>query len=243
MTGLITSMVSASAHRQASTITASTSSPIPFYSDGTTPMWDLVVRRDVGKQLLALEKAEKEDEMRIRRERAALTASHTTPDAAQGATGGSGQTDADDDDDEDGPKKKKKKKADGPGVTARNMSEDVRKKMSDAVAMQAAGATKYAWMTSGSGASTPAKPAAQKKLAGGAATPTTGTPGGTGGAGGGGWARAFVPTKQTGKDKEKEVKDAKVEDTRRTVTLRDAMFVVERERGHGGGRGSARGWT
>ena len=32
------------------------------------------------------------------------------------------------------------------------------------------------------------------------------------------------------------------EDTRTTVTMRDAIFVVEKERGHGGGRGAARGF-
>jgi len=36
-------------------------------------------------------------------------------------------------------------------------------------------------------------------------------------------------------------KDKEEEDSRLQVTLRDLMFVVERERGHGGGRGSARG--
>ncbi len=35
----------------------------------------------------------------------------------------------------------------------------------------------------------------------------------------------------------------KAEDTRMLVVLRDVMFVIERERGHGGGKGSARGWT
>ncbi|KAJ7170999.1 hypothetical protein C8R46DRAFT_1175615 [Mycena filopes] len=32
-------------------------------------------------------------------------------------------------------------------------------------------------------------------------------------------------------------------DLRMRVTLRDAMFVIEKERGHGGGRGAARGWS
>jgi hypothetical protein len=27
------------------------------------------------------------------------------------------------------------------------------------------------------------------------------------------------------------------------ITMRDAMFAIEKERGHGGGRGSARGWS
>ncbi|KAK7055292.1 transcription initiation factor TFIID subunit 4 [Favolaschia claudopus] len=32
-------------------------------------------------------------------------------------------------------------------------------------------------------------------------------------------------------------------DHRMPVNIRDAMFVIEKERGHGGGRGAARGWT
>ncbi|KAJ7449261.1 transcription initiation factor TFIID component TAF4 family-domain-containing protein [Mycena latifolia] len=32
-------------------------------------------------------------------------------------------------------------------------------------------------------------------------------------------------------------------DPRMPITIRDAMFAVEKERGHGGGRGAARGWT
>jgi len=55
-------------------------------------MWRISVRRDVAKQLAALERAEREDEMRIRRERkeiedaqAAALASHA-PGAATGDT-------------------------------------------------------------------------------------------------------------------------------------------------------------
>ncbi len=33
------------------------------------PMWNAVVKRDIGKQLAALEKAEREDELRARKER------------------------------------------------------------------------------------------------------------------------------------------------------------------------------
>ncbi len=52
--------------------------------------------------------------------------------------------------DEDGAPKKKRKK-EGPGVTAKNMSEEVRKKMSNAAASHAAGLStgKYSWMHAG----------------------------------------------------------------------------------------------
>ena len=154
--------------------------------------------------------------------------------------------------DVDGQPKKKKKK-EGPGVTARNMSEDVRKKMSNAVASQAAGLStqKYAWMNAAA-ATTPApKPKATPAPAAGstAASAGGGTPGLTpatttapavSASSGSGWARPYVSAtakvSQTTTQKEEG-------DTRKVITLRDAMFVVENERGHGGGRGAARGWT
>ena len=40
-----------------------------LYTDGKTPVFDRNLRKDVGKQLLMIEKLEKEEEMRIRRER------------------------------------------------------------------------------------------------------------------------------------------------------------------------------
>lgn len=42
---------------------------VALYADGKTPVFDRAVRRDVGKQLMAIEKLEKAEEMRIRRER------------------------------------------------------------------------------------------------------------------------------------------------------------------------------
>lgn len=43
--------------------------PPGMYSDGSTPMWSHAVKRDVRRQLLAIEKVEREEEARIRRER------------------------------------------------------------------------------------------------------------------------------------------------------------------------------
>jgi len=40
-----------------------------MYADGKTPVFDRNLRRDVGMQLLAIEKIEKAEEMRIRKER------------------------------------------------------------------------------------------------------------------------------------------------------------------------------
>jgi Transcription initiation factor TFIID component TAF4 family len=226
---LLVAMAEASAHRTESQFDRTPST----YADGT-PMWRVSVRRDVSKQIAALERAEREEEMRIRRERKELAAAQAAAIAAHAP----GTTSGDTEDGESGPKKKKKK-ADGPGVTAKNMSEDVRKKMSNAVASHAAGLStgKYAWMNASNAASTPPpkpKPAASPAPAtttAPATTPTATTAGSS-------WARPYVSAsgKATNATKEEE-------DTRRVVTLRDALFVVEKERGHGAGRGAAHGWV
>ncbi|KAJ6486193.1 transcription initiation factor TFIID component TAF4 family-domain-containing protein [Mycena vitilis] len=211
----------------------------PLYGEGL-PMWSLVVRSDVAKQAAVLERIEREEETRIRKERkerAEMTAAHSAALAAQ-AAGGAGGSGMDYDDDDGG---KRKKKKDGPGVTARNMSEDVRKKMSNAVASQAAGiSSKYSWMNASNAAAAAAKPVKAASTtptttpATTAATTTTTTTGS-------GWARAYVPKKTAAAPE--PVPEPVEEDTRIAITIRDAQFVVEKERGHGGGRGSGKGWT
>lgn len=248
---LITGMIAASRHRTDTQFDR----PASLYEDGT-PMWGLLVRSDVAKQLAALEKVEREEEMKVRRERKERTemaAAHAAALAAQAAGGGGAAVATDGYDDLDGGGKKKRKK-EGPGVTARNMSEDVRKKMSNAVASQAAGlGGKYAWMNASNAGSAPkTKPAAAAPSpntapsGGGAATNTPATTtapaaGPSAGAGGAGstWARPYVPTKKSSSG----AAQSSEEDTRTVITLRDAMFVVEKERGHGGGRGTAKGWV
>jgi Transcription initiation factor TFIID component TAF4 family len=134
-------------------------------------------------------------------------------------------------DDSDGAPKKKRKK-DGPGVTARNMSEDVRKKMSNAVASQAAGlGGKYAWMHAANvTAPTPKPKPAVSSLnptggaAGAAANPPAVATTGAGAAST--WARPYVPTKKSSTTPTQ----SQEEDTRTAVTLRDAMFVIKKER-------------
>ena len=266
---LITAMVKAAKYRSDEGFDR----PAGFYEavDGgePTPMWSILVRNDVAKQLVALEKVEREEELRIRKERkerAEMQAAHAAALAAQvagGSIGGVGDSGIGEDDFGMGgtgaPKKKRKKE--GPGVTARNMSEDVRKKMSNAVATQAAGlGGKYAWMTSANATSA----AAAKPKAGSASTTPTGGGSSTTApvaATGSSWARPYIPsTKKLGAsgattttfasgiggaattgNGQAESEEAAVIFTR--LTIRDAMFVIDRERGHGGGRGSARGWT
>ena len=226
--GLLTAMIAAARHRT----DAQFDRPPSTYEDGQ-PMWSIKVRSDVAKQLEALQKAYREEDMKERRERKerqdAQAAQAAALTAAAGAAGADG---APAEGEEGGPKKKKKKEV--PGVTARNMSEDVRKKMSNAVASQAAGlgTGKYAWMSAAS-AATPAKP----KPAPRASTPATTTTPAASAAAAGGWARPYQSSKTTAQQAQKD------DDGRLAITLRDAVFVVNNEKGHGGGRGAARGWT
>jgi len=256
---LVTAMIAASRHRTDTQFDR----PASFYEDGVTPMWSILVRSDVAKQLAALEKVEREEETKIRKERKErmeMAAAHAAALAAQATgaglggdslAGGAGGAD------EEGTKRKRKKE--GPGVTARNMSEDVRKKMSNAVATQAAGlGGKYAWMNAANAAAANATPKPKPAPAAAPITPapaalatvspvtpaaaspatTTAPAAGATSATGSSWARPYVPTKKA------DVASTPVEeDTRTLVTMRDAMFVVEKERGHGGGKGAARGWV
>lgn len=247
---LVTAMIAAAKHRTDTQFDR----PASHYEVGKgsqpVPMWSIIVRSDVAKQLAVLEKVEREEETKVRRERkereeaAAAHAATLAAQANSASGGGSGMGDGYDD--SDGSAKKKRRK-EGPGVTARNMSEDVRKKMSNAVATQAAGlGGKYAWMTAANtSTATPSKPKPTAGAGGAAGTLSTSTsaPAALNTAGGAGtsWARPYVPTKKLS---EAAPPQAKVEeDTRMAITLRDAMFVVEKERGHGGGRGAARGWV
>ena len=135
---LIKDMISAAEHRSSAQFDRT-----PGMYEDQLPMWSVNVRRDTRKQLEVLERVEREEEMKLRRERrerldaavaAAQAAQTTGPPAGEGGTGGNGE-------DGDGatPGKRPKKKKDGPGVTAKNMSEDVQKRLSNATATQAAG--------------------------------------------------------------------------------------------------------
>jgi Transcription initiation factor TFIID component TAF4 family len=135
---------------------------------------------------------------------------------------------ADADEDDDGPPKKKKKRADGPGVQAKNMSEETKKKLSNNVANAAAGfADRYKWMSSGG-----ARP-----------TPRGGAGAGANNASGANAAGASTWGGWSGTGRAARGRGGKARDKERTVGMRDVLFVVERERGHGAGRGSARGWS
>jgi Transcription initiation factor TFIID component TAF4 family len=213
---LIEGMTRAAVHREETGVLR----PPGTYADGT-PMWTQVVRRDVAKQLALLERVEREEELAARRERKAREAYTAGGQTALPSLDDALPMDVDEE------PKKKKKKPDGPGVTAKNMSEDMKKKMSNAVASHAAGlgTGKYAWMNAGN---IPTGPPV-KKPPGTTSTSTQQSASS--------WSKPYQPA---GKKKDEVPVE---EDSRRAITLKDAIFVIEQERGHGGGRGAARGWT
>lgn len=236
---LVKVMIDAAAHRHDTQFDR----PASLYEDDN-PMWSIVVRTDIAKQLAVLERIEREEEMKVRRERK----ERSELAAAQSSNYGSQQNVGDGEiDDEEAMQPKKKKKKEGPGVTARNMSEDVRKKMSNAVASQAAGLStgKYAWMNAAAGTSAASKTkttTSTKELSTTAVSTTnanTTTASTSTQSSASSWVRPYVSSTS----KQNTSKEEKDEDSRRKITLRDALFVLEKERGHGGGRGSARNYA
>lgn len=196
--------------------------PAAVYEDGS-PMWGLVVRSDVAKQLAALERVEREEETRFRRERKERAERGGVELTSDNSAGGMDTAE----DGEDGtPAKKKKKKEGGPGVTAKNLSEDTQKRMANATATHIAGlGNKYAWMNA-SNASAPSK--VKAKVVSSTQANATGASS---------WARPYLSsTKSTTADNG----SGYTEELMTVVTLKDAMFVISGERGHGGGRGAAR---
>lgn len=123
-------MVSASRHRIRS---QSASDPPPLDENGH-PLYRIVVQQDVKKQLLAIERAEREEE-RIRKERLAERAERGQGDGEAG---------------EDGRPKKKKKDKEAGQVSARGLHDDLRKggSGSESALMRAIGVRK-SWMLTG----------------------------------------------------------------------------------------------
>ncbi|KAF1805008.1 transcription initiation factor TFIID component TAF4 family-domain-containing protein, partial [Mucor lusitanicus] len=120
--GLVQHMIFASKHR----VDSQTFTQPAMDESGHLP-FKIVDIQDIKKQLLAVERVEREEERKrkeilLERERK----------AQMGEEGG----DAGDD---DRPSKKKKKKEMGPGVTARYMSDDVRNKTTNETALMIAG--------------------------------------------------------------------------------------------------------
>ena len=239
---LIEGMAEAARHRTTTQFDRAPS----LYEDGT-PMWNVVVRRDLKKQLEVLERVEREEETRLRRERKERADAAAAAASAQAAGSpmpdGGGATNGDDAAMDGGTGqamgKKLKKKKEGPGVMAKNMSEDVQKRLSNATAAQAAGLGrgKYAWMNAGAVSNAPSPSPAKPKPAAAASTQAT-SQNATGQTATKTWSKPYVSASA-----KKSQSPAPGDEDKLVVTIRDAMFIVERERGHGAGRGAARGWV
>ncbi|KAK3846909.1 MAG: transcription initiation factor TFIID component TAF4 family-domain-containing protein [Linnemannia gamsii] len=141
--GLAEQMVHASKHRGRSLATATP----PMY-DEEHAMYRVGVSQDVKKQLLAVERVEREEETKRKEhiaERERRLAAGEDLDENGDPRGGPGGAAA---------KKNKKQKEGGPGVSARNMSEEARKKVANQTAMGFAGGSgrTYSWMMGSGGA-------------------------------------------------------------------------------------------
>ncbi|KAF8218239.1 transcription initiation factor TFIID component TAF4 [Mycena galopus ATCC 62051] len=236
---LVSSMIAAARHRQ----NAQFDRPVSVYDDGSAA-WGVLVRSDVAKQLEALARVERAEEVRAREGREKLE--RALEKALEAVLNGDvdvevpnlGEDAMDVDVDRARPKKKAKQA----------VSEEAGRRMTNAAANRAAGgAPRYAWLAVGTGNGAQRK---SKIVADGDAI----FGGGGGDAGGGGIdagadagatpppprPRPYKPSNAITAAPPPLPPDA---DQRMRVTLRDAMFVIEKERGHGGGRGAARGWT
>ncbi|KAG0255068.1 hypothetical protein BG011_005337 [Mortierella polycephala] len=146
--GLTEKMIHASKHRGRSLATA----PPPMYDEGHA-MYKVGIHQDVKRQLLAIERVEREEETK-RKEQIAererrLTAGDDLDENGEPRGGGSGGGGGGG----GGPKKGKKGKEGGPAVSARNMSEETRKKFANQTALGFAGGGRtYSWMMGGGGA-------------------------------------------------------------------------------------------
>ncbi|KAJ9476163.1 TBP-associated factor 4 [Pseudozyma hubeiensis] len=251
---MLETMIASSRHRSWS----SHQHPPPLYPSTSQPMYHEHIISDPVKQLAALEKAERGQEARRRRER--LARDQESSALAPGYGGddmdmddGTGMSKA------DGRKRPKKM---GPGVAARNMSEDVRKRLADSTAMRnlGGGSSKYSWLSGGSSFPSTFSPLGAKKGKAEAGAAEDGsTPsrlpkpkfapqpsvlnwGGSGTADNATGTAAASTTASTGAWGDVAARQAAKEEEERQarlkVTLRDALFALEYERKAGVGYGS-----
>lgn len=163
--------------------------------------------------------------------------------------------------------KEKKRKKETPMQTAKNMSEDVRKRLSDQTASRKLGGKKFSWLSGGTGSGSdsplnkktlprpkfPPLPPSNLSISTSASAipalpPLPGTMLGLGGEesgiGGGvtgaGATSAFGRLPGVPAPHEASRAGPQSEDpANRLITIRDALFVMEKERGKGAGQGSA----
>jgi hypothetical protein len=225
--GLLDAMVVARDHR----LSANVSHPPPFdpNADHPTPAWDQVVYSDTEKIMRAIQRVEREEEMKERRERnlrdtIEREAQAQQEAAANGAAGSPSATG-----EGDGRKEKKRRKD-----STKSLSEDQLKKMSDRTARGVLGGKQYSWMTTGGAAGSPLRPASTLSAGSNGLPKPKFTPQQPSAPSGGGGTSTAIPRveslpsfQETSQEKESN-----------RITLRDAMFALEKERGFGAGAGT-----
>ncbi|KAJ1021776.1 hypothetical protein NDA13_005389 [Ustilago tritici] len=250
---ILENMIASSRHRSWS----SHQHPPPLIPSTSQPMYHEQILSDPLKQLAALEKAERGEEARRRRERLARD------QESSALAAGPGGEDMDMDDATGTPKgeARKRPKKIGPGVAARNMSEDVRKRLADSTAMRnlGGGSSKYSWLSGGSTFPSTSSPLGGKKnkadaggddakapgsrlpkpkfaphpavsnWSGAGASQSDSGGGGSNSAATGAWGD--VTARQAAKEEEQR-------QARFKVTLRDALFALEYEKRAGAGHAS-----
>ncbi|KAG0332175.1 hypothetical protein BG000_010272 [Podila horticola] len=206
--GLAEQMIHASKHRG-----QSQSTTVPPLYDEDHAMYKVGVTQDVKKQLLAIERVEREEEFKRKemiaeRERKAALGEDLDENGEPRSGGGAGGAGSGN--------KKKKQKEGGPGVSARNMTEEARKKVANQTALGFAGGSgrSYSWMMGAGG--------------GGGGSPSLSR-----GVSVGGGGSMVLPPSTLGRP-------ASLRDTSRKVNVKDALFCLERDRGGGGGEGSGK---
>lgn len=209
---LLEQMVAASKHR---IMSQSASEPPPVDENGR-PLYRIVVQQDVRKQLLAIERAEREEE-RIRKERLAERAERGQGD---GETGEDGR-----------PKKKKKDKEAGQASARGGIHDDLRKggNSSESALMRAIGVRKSWMLTGNQPGMPPSIPGAEADAGAGRgrgrpkAKKPEGAAGKRGGRGGGRGDGFFLPPSSLSRGGRFGDPNA------HRVTVRDAIFALEQD--------------
>lgn len=241
--------------------------PVQYEGEVPTPMWDQVLHDDNEKILTTFDRVEREEERQARKsrllrdqleqaekerlERLAEEGDDGGGDVSMKVEGGSGSvpgTPAAGGSGKGEPgKKEKKRKRETATQAARNMTEDVRKRLSDATASKKLGTKKFSWLASGTGLGGADSPSMRKKARIPPLPPSSLS-----------ISMTSLPTLgtslQDGLDQppltamerlagvpaahDASQIGSQDDPANRLVTIRDALFVMDQERGKGAGTGS-----
>jgi len=211
-------------------------------SDDLASMWDIEVEDDTAKILNVIARVEREEERAARRERTAREQQEQEEQEEEAARLAASQKDQEEGGDAsaaEAKRKEKKRKRESAAANARNLPEEMQKKMTDASARHTlfGGNQKYAWLqgntsTSGAnGSSTPRSSTASKSKPTNASSPLTNSSSMLGPSGlnasisnfGNATTTAVLPDEY---------------DPPSTIIWQDLLFALENERGSGAGKGT-----